>query len=95
MTFGNGSKTLCVEVKAGDDVTFTITFSVVNDEYKANLDNFSVNFDMQKKDISDFDTVEDLADEYEFSEFSQSAPYTVTIGAKGAILNFLGYNNLV
>ena len=71
-------------LKSSDDVTFTITFSVLNDEYKASLNDFSVNFDMQKKVISDFDTVEDLSDKYEFSQFSQSAPYTVTIGAKGA-----------
>ena len=68
--------------------SFTITFSVIDDEYSANLEGFSVNFDMQKKVLADFPKVEsiengeDLLYQYEFSEFSTSAPYTVAIGAK-------------
>ena len=41
-------------LKSGKDATFTITFEVKDDEYKANLNDFSVNFDMQKKVIDDF-----------------------------------------
>ena len=41
-------------LKSGEDATFTITFEVKDDEYKASLNDFSVNFDMQKKVIADF-----------------------------------------
>ena len=34
--------------------SFTITFSVIDDEYSASLNGFSVNFDMQKKVLADF-----------------------------------------
>ena len=34
--------------------SFTITFEVKDDEYKASLNDFSVNFDMQKKVLADF-----------------------------------------
>ena len=34
--------------------SFTITFSVIDDEYSASLEGFSVNFDIQKKVLADF-----------------------------------------
>ena len=73
-----------------DKATYTITFEIIDDEYSASLEGFSVNFDMQKKVLADFPKVEsiedqeDLLDQYEFSEYSESAPYTVAIAAKGA-----------
>ena len=41
-------------LKSGENATFTITFEVFNDEYKASINDFSVNFDMQKKVQADF-----------------------------------------
>ena len=51
--------------------TFTITFSVIDDEYSASLNDFSVNFDMKKKVATDFvsyDADEDLVIDCDITE---------------------------
>ena len=49
-------------LKSGENATFTITFSVIDDECNASLSDFNVSFNMQKLSESDFsETVEGLS----------------------------------
>ena len=74
--------------------TFTITFSVIDDEYSASLNDFSVNFDMQKKVLADFPELVENED-YETDMAYQTLKFATIEGRTGLIVSDVaaGYGN--